>query len=221
MSWRSSLFVQVWQFLMTLSCLTCACQHSDRRVEQSLSSYQALDSAMPNEIPRMRIIWMNDSGFSEHMVIHHHPSPSPAITNKVGDDHGFSDQPAPSSHHHMLVLEEEFANSRRRFSWVSLARVPVVCLQLDRTYLALFVGQCPQTRDRWSRTGAYLLRGGSACWTCRFRVSVMIFSQKLQKMSLAEIGEKYRNIIRVNVNNYTLGQVLTVAMQELNSVPKK
>lgn len=116
-----------------------------------MSSYRALDSAMPNEI-------LDEDNLNEQIRIRRIWSPacitSPSPRYQQGGDNLVSQ--TNLLHHltsHMLVLRKRFANSRRKSEiWVSLARVPVVCLRLVRTTSSPLCArsQYPQTRDRSS-----------------------------------------------------------------------
>ena len=161
-------------------------QHASTAIEelsQGLSSYRALDSAMPNEI-------LDEDNLNEQIRIRqnmvsslHHQSR--LLQYQQGGDNLVSQ--TNLLHHltsHMLVLEEEIRQLQekvRKLGEFSSSTSGLFTAGQNYLLASLRGVNVLKHATVHPQTGAYLLREASACWTCRFRVSAMIFSRNCRR----------------------------------------
>ena len=185
-------------------------QHASTAIEelsQGLSSYRALDSAMPNEI-------LDEDNLNEQIRIRqnmvsslHHQSR--LLQYQQGGDDLVSQ--TNLLHHltsHMLVLEEEIRQLQekvRKLGEFSSSTSGLFTAGQNYLLASLRGVNILKHATVDPQTGAYLLRGGVSLLDLQVQGVGDDFQSKLQKMSLAEIEEKYGNIIRVNVNSVYIG----------------
>ena len=185
-------------------------QHTSTAIEelsQGLSSYRALDSAMPNEI-------LDEDNLNEQIRIRqnmvsslHHQSR--LLQYQQGGDNLVSQ--TNLLHHltsHMLVLEEEIRQLQekvRKLGEFSSSTSGLFTAGQNYLLASLRGVNVLKHATVHPQTGAYLLRGGVSLLDLQVQGVGDDFQSRLQKMSLAEIEEKYGNIIRVNVNSAYIG----------------
>ena len=185
-------------------------QHASTAIEelsQGLSSYRALDSAMPNEI-------LDEDNLNEQIRIRqnmvsslHHQSR--LLQYQQGGDDLVSH--TNLLHHltsHMLVLEEEIRQLQekvRKLGEFSSSTSGLFTAGQNYLLASLRGVNILKHTTVDPQTGAYLLRGGVSLLDLQVQGVGDDFQSKLQKMTLAEIEEKYGNIIRVNVNSVYIG----------------
>ena len=185
-------------------------QHASTAIEelsQGLSSYRALDSAMPNEI-------LDEDNLNEQIRIRqnmvsslHHQSR--LLQYQQGGDNLVSQ--TNLLHHltsHMLVLEEEIRQLQekvRKLGEFSSSTSGLFTAGQNYLLASLRGVNVLKHATVHPQTGAYLLRGGVSLLDLQVQGVGDDFQSRLQKMSLAEIEEKYRDIIRVNVNSAYIG----------------
>ena len=185
-------------------------QHASTAIEelsQGLSSYRALDSAMPNEI-------LDEDNLNEQIRIRqnmvsslHHQSR--LLQYQQGGDNLVSQ--TNLLHHltsHMLVLEEEIRQLQekvRKLGEFSSSTSGLFTAGQNYLLASLRGVNVLKHATVHPQTGAYLLRGGVSLLDLQVQGVGDDFQSRLQKMSLAEIEEKYGNIIRVNVDSAYIG----------------
>ena len=185
-------------------------QHASTAIEelsQGLSSYRALDSAMPNEI-------LDEDNLNEQIRIRQNMVSSLHHQSRLLQyQQGEYDLVSQTNllHHltsHMQVLEEEIRQLQekvRKLGEFSSSTSGLFTTGQNYLLASLRGVNVLKHATVHPQTGAYLLRGGVSLLDLQVQGVGDDFQSRLQKMSLAEIEEKYGNIIRVNVNNVYIG----------------